>query len=66
MYFITEFLEGRYTGHVFLRGNKNRRCEGCYRKLRLTLNSTDASIRAKRIITYCAQCEQSICLTCFQ
>lgn len=36
-----------------------------YEKLRRTFNSTDASKKAKRIITICAQCKQSMCLPCF-
>lgn len=65
MHFITELPEGRCTDHVFQRGDKKRRCVGCYEKLRRTLNSTDASKKTKRIVTICAQCKQSMCLPCF-
>ncbi|XP_047543330.1 piggyBac transposable element-derived protein 3-like, partial [Vanessa atalanta] len=61
----TELPEGRCTDHVFQRGDKKRRCVGCYEKLRRTLNSTDASKKTKRIVTICAQCKQSMCLPCF-
>lgn len=62
--FIAEFPRcGLY--HVLKRGDKKRRCVGFYKKLRLTMNSTQASKRTKRIITNCVQCKKWMCLNCF-
>lgn len=48
--------------------NNRKRCQGCYENLKKSgMKAYDASNRATRVVTYCAECddEPTLCLNCF-
>lgn len=51
--------------HCLEKGEKRRRCVGCYQKLRTFLLSREADKKSKKILTQCSQCKKSYCLPCF-
>lgn len=50
------------------RDGSRRRCKECYRKLRVMHDRYVATVRSKKVKTYCDECfdQPAFCLGCFQ
>jgi hypothetical protein len=42
-----------------------RRCAGCYEKIRQQQSSEASNATAKKIKTFCSDCDKFYCLSCF-
>jgi hypothetical protein len=42
-----------------------RRCTGCYEKVRQQQSKEASAIAAKKIKTFCSDCDKNFCLDCF-
>ena len=63
--------QGNKSNHVLSEGNKEnngrKRCRGCYDKISKNENAKLASNKARRVSSYCVQCESKphLCISCF-
>lgn len=67
-----ENITPKRKAHTFVKpsgpGRKKRKmCQGCYKELRLTLNSHEASKKVTKVTSYCDDCKgkPGLCLSCF-
>ena len=63
-------IRGTSFAHVLSEGDKEnkkrKRCRGCYEKISVNKNYKIAWNKARRVVTFCAQCEGKphLCVTC--